>query len=264
MLSEGESSSSGDAHSCFEQWMDLQKSDLSDLMQALSRQTKEEEEEEDSCSLDDGYSELLDKSIQHFEEYMKDRCRLAQRDTAASSYLAPGWCSTLENSLLWIGGCRPSIFIRLTYALCRLESENHPSQAVNGEETKMMADLTSQQISEIDALRSKTVLEEDKLATRLASLQEDVGDYPLAAVAVKCSDQVADMSSIIEKALESHEKCLVKVLEEADKLRMSTLKELLLVLKPKQGVDLLAAGKKIHLSLHEWGKVKDAENGSRN
>ncbi|KAL9691794.1 hypothetical protein QQ045_012220 [Rhodiola kirilowii] len=125
-----------------------------------------------------------------------------------------------------------------------------------------MGDLTSQQISRIDALHSKTVQEENRLTTQLASLQEDMGDYLLVSVVIQCPGQIADMSDIILEAIDVHEKSLVAVLECADELRMRDfIKELLLAFSPKQGVDFLAARKKLHLSLHEWGKIKDREHG---
>ncbi|KAK8580598.1 hypothetical protein V6N13_143677 [Hibiscus sabdariffa] len=49
---------------------------------------------------------------------------------------------------------------------------------------------------------------------------------------------------------------------EADKLRLSTLKELLGILNPLQGVDFLATSKKLHLCMHEWGKTRDARHGA--
>ena len=69
------------------------------------------------------------------------------------------------------------------------------------------------------------------------------------------------MNGKVERALDKHDQDIVGVLEEADRLRLSTLKELLGILMPRQAVEFLAAGKKLHLRVHEWGKMRDFRHG---
>ncbi|KAF9621311.1 hypothetical protein IFM89_019397 [Coptis chinensis] len=57
-------------------------------------------------------------------------------------------------------------------------------------------------------------------------------------------------------ALEEHALALSRVLEDADMLRLNTVKELINILTPLQAVDFLAAAKKLYLSMHEWGQRK--------
>ncbi|KAK9132148.1 hypothetical protein Scep_011676 [Stephania cephalantha] len=52
-------------------------------------------------------------------------------------------------------------------------------------------------------------------------------------------------------------------MEKADKLRIDTLREMVeRILTPFQAVEFLVAGKKLHLSLHEWCKSRNHSESS--
>ena len=87
-------------------------------------------------------------------------------------------------------------------------------------------------------------------------LQEDVADEPLSSI-VKKSVNVGEPSQDVDRALDAHALALGRMLSDADKLRLSTMKELMDILTPLQAVDLLVATKKLHLSIHVWGKRRD-------
>lgn len=81
--------------------------------------------------------------------------------------------------------------------------------------------------------------------------QESIADVP-----VLMSKQ--DDDEIVFEALDAHVLPLASILQEADKLRLNILKELLIeILTPSQAVHFLVAYKKLHLSMHEWGKKRD-------
>ncbi|XP_041023976.1 protein DELAY OF GERMINATION 1 [Juglans microcarpa x Juglans regia] len=94
----------------------------------------------------------------------------------------------------------------------------------------------------------------------MASLQEDVADHSIVGIA-KGLSQVGEMNGEVDRALDKHEQAMVGVLEEADRLRLSTLKELIGILTPRQAVDFLAVSKKLHLCVHQWGKRRDLRHG---
>ncbi|KAF5943899.1 hypothetical protein HYC85_017976 [Camellia sinensis] len=100
------STMASDAHSlkhyCFEEWINLQQENLSELLQGLSLNPNIPDHH-------DSLSQLTQKNVQHFQEYIDKRRHLA-RDHI-STYFAPSWCNSLESSLIWIAGCRPSMFI---------------------------------------------------------------------------------------------------------------------------------------------------------
>ncbi|CAN4091939.1 unnamed protein product [Withania somnifera] len=199
------------------------------------------------------------KMVHNFQEYVNGRSRLARVDI--SPFFAPTWCTPLENSVLWIGGCRPSTFIRLIYTLCGIEIESHLSQYLQGIEIGDFGQLSAQKISMIDKLQRQIIGEERKLSSKLASLHEEVVDQPIAMAANICDTEQVENE---KEALNKHGEDMANLLEEADELRMKALKEILGILTPIQGVKYLAAAKKIRLCLQQWGKQKEHEHNSDN
>lgn len=100
--------------SCFCNWIAQQYQDLEELICGLST---------DSARDNEKLKLLVEKSINHFEEYSDRRALMVQHD--APSFLSPSWCSPFENALLWIGGCRPSLCVRLVYSVGGSELNDH-------------------------------------------------------------------------------------------------------------------------------------------
>ncbi|XP_057797582.1 protein DOG1-like 3 [Salvia miltiorrhiza] len=226
----------------YQEWMNLQEEELSELNEA-------------ACSNDAELSRLVEKIMNHFEEYMRQRQLMARADV--SPYFAPTWCSSLERSVLWIGGCRPSSYIRLIYALCGLEIESQLTDFLHGVHLGSLAHLSACQLAAVDDLHRKTIRDERSLSTRQASLQEDLLDTPIASIAV--APHAAGGN--VEAALDKHARAMAEVLEEADRLRLATVREIVRILTPRQAVDFLAAGKKLRLCMQEWGKKRDLDHG---
>jgi hypothetical protein len=90
-------------------------------------------------------------------------------------------------------------------------------------------------------LQGKTIRAEEKVTTRMAILREDVADQPIVVI-VKELREVGEMNGKVERALDKHDQDMVGVLEEADRLRLSTLKELLGILTPSQAVAGVSGG----------------------
>ncbi|KAH0701497.1 hypothetical protein KY285_015775 [Solanum tuberosum] len=96
----------------YNSWINNPQEELKELQNAIVARKNELN--------DDELNELLRKMVNNFQEYTNGRSRLARIDV--SPFFAPTWCTPLENSVLWIGGCRPSSFIRLIYALSESKS----------------------------------------------------------------------------------------------------------------------------------------------
>lgn len=235
-------------HSCFNAWLTQQQQDLEELLDGAASYTDDP----------DKLRALVEKNILHFEEYRKIRLLLSQED--APAFLCPAWCTTLENSLLWIGGCRPSMAIRLVYSLAGSELDARLEQYLQGEKKGTLSEISATQMNQINSLHMKTMREEERITSRMATLQENIADEPLTVIAKEAS-YVGEPSDEADRALVGHASSAGKVLLEADKLRMSTLKELMEILTPLQAVDLLVSTKKLHLSVHEWGKRWDLGKG---
>jgi len=111
---------------CFLKWMNLQKQELTDLHQALNLPATATA----TTTNENNLTQLAEKCIEHFQDYADKRSQLAHVDVSA--FFAPSWCTNWENSLLWVAGCRPSQYIRLVYALHRLEIEAQLIQFLEG------------------------------------------------------------------------------------------------------------------------------------
>ncbi|KAF5771792.1 putative transcription factor TGA like domain-containing protein [Helianthus annuus] len=235
---------------CYHNWVAQQRLDLDELLQALN-----------NYPTDLDYLQLITKKIiDHFEQYRTARAQLAQHD--APSFLVPSWGSTFENSFLWIGGCRPSLIIRLVYALCGSQLNAHLTEFLEGVRHGNLGEISSSQLKSIDDLHAKTVKEEDKLSSRVASLQESIADDPLVLIANDCMEPGEwSKGEVVDKIMDTHAHDLYKIMMEADKLRMDILKGMMDILTPLQAVEFLVASKKLHLSLHEWSQRRDIRMG---
>lgn len=238
------SSNSTGLWTCFNGWLLQQRQELDELLEASA-----------TFPPNPAHLRLLvDKILTHFEEYRKQRSGFSERD--ASIMLCPPWCSSLENSLLWLGGCRPSLAIRLVYSLAGSDIEFQLESYLKGETKGNVAEITARQINLINALHARTVKEEEGFDSKMASLQEDIADEPLASIMRELGG-IEETNDQAERALEAHAAGMGRMVVDADNLRMNTLKQLLGILTPLQGVEFLVSTKKLHLSVHHWGKKRD-------
>lgn len=144
---------------CYQNWMAQQWLDHDELVQALT-----------NYQTDLDYLQLITKKVTtHYENYSASRARLAKHD--GPSFLLPTWGTTIENSLLWIGGCKPSLIIRIMYALCGSQIDAHFAEFLEGVRHGNMGDISTSQLKSIDDLRAKTAKDEDKLNSRVENLQ---------------------------------------------------------------------------------------------
>ncbi|KFK22874.1 hypothetical protein AALP_AAs39777U000100, partial [Arabis alpina] len=99
------------------------------------------------------------------------------------------------------------------------------------------------------------IKKEDKITKKYAIMQEDVADMPIAITAY--SRDLVEAGEAVEDAIDKHEEGMAVLMAEADKLRIETLKKIVEVLTPVQAAEFLLAGKRLHVSLHEWGRVRE-------
>ena len=62
----------------------------------------------------------------------------------------------------------------------------------------------------------------------------------------------------MEREMEPKAEGMRRVLEMADALRMETLRAVVALLRPSQAVHFLVAAAELHLSVHDFGRRKDA------
>lgn len=117
----------------------------------------------------------------------------------------------------------------MIYGLCGLENESHLAEFLRGSRTGNLGELSREQIKEVDKSQREVIRKEDDLSFLMASLQEDMVDQPFAAVG---REWMVDfhLSRDVEKELDAHGEKLASILEEADKLRLNTVKEIINIL----------------------------------
>ncbi|KAG9447881.1 hypothetical protein H6P81_014009 [Aristolochia fimbriata] len=226
---------------CYHNWVAQQRADLEELSQALLRDADDEHK----------LRLVVDKCLEHYRDYTAQRLELSEED--APSLVCPVWCSSYESSFMWLAGCRPSMGIRLLYALSGTQLQAQLEEYLSGVRRGNLGELSVGQLNTVNELHMRTVREEENLSDRMANLQEDVADEPLVSIT---ADGAGGSSSLdeLDGAMDAHACTYGKILEDADKLRLNTLTNLVGIFTPRQAVDFLIASKKLHLSISEWGK----------
>ncbi|XP_026429958.1 protein DELAY OF GERMINATION 1-like [Papaver somniferum] len=231
----------------YQNWMIEQQQLLEELLQVHNQN---QNDEQDLCC-------IIEKLIEHFQEYTNRRAQLAVSEP--SSVFSPTWCTSTENSYLWFGGCRPSLLIQLVYTLCGSQLESQLTEYIHEVKTCNIGGLSADQLSLVSELQGRVINDEEKLSTKMVSLQENIADCPLTRIVNNNSvdSDVESHTGQVKQALDSHSKDLSSILIDSDKLRMNTLKELIGIFTPLQAVGFLIAGKKLHLCMHQWGQLRD-------
>ncbi|PIA38362.1 hypothetical protein AQUCO_02800210v1 [Aquilegia coerulea] len=237
-------------HRCFKTWVTQQRKDLEELQRAKN----EEPQNEETLKL------LAEKNVKKYQEYFEKRSLLSIDDALFS--FSSLWCTSFENSFLWIGGCRPTLSIQLVYTLCGMELENNLLEYFQGVRRDNLGDLSNHQLCLVNDLHCKTVEAEEEISSRLSILQEEIGNELLFEDANESSLR-GNINGRIHnyKCLDDHAHAIAQILLDADMLRLKTVKGLVNILTPLQAVDFLVAGKKLYLSMHEWGQRKYMEHG---
>ncbi|XP_055809483.1 protein DOG1-like 4 [Solanum dulcamara] len=239
----------------FESWLIKENQDLNQLL-CVSK--------DDDNNNDMILSPLIHKVEKHYEEYYKEKSRYANSDVLGM--LNPSWISNLEDAFLWIGGWRPSMAFHLLYSKSGIQLEANLHELIRGFTTRDLGSLTGNQLGKIDELQNKTIREERKLSENLAKVQESVADASMVELSHVVSElmreetgQVDDEEENIKTNIGKKEESLLELLKKGDDLRLRTIKEILRILTPSQGVHFLIAAAELHLRIHEWGKKKDAD-----
>ncbi|KAG0539485.1 hypothetical protein BDA96_03G326900 [Sorghum bicolor] len=269
--------------SCYRHWIAGQEAGLAELEAASANAAA-------GRATDAELRAVVERCMLGYQDYATRRRALSREDGAA--FFAPPWCTAFENSLLWLGGCRPSLTVRLLYNISGEGLEAQVEEMLGGLTHGVIPTgalgITSAQLLLINDLHSRTVHQENALTDRLATLQEDIADRPLlpivrqrgelaaaaarqgGAVRGSCGGAVRRLGvgaagpgggadAAVDAALDSYEAALARLLVEADELRMATSRTLATeILTPRQAVEMLAAGKHLHLAVREWSRRREA------
>ncbi|KAM1311287.1 hypothetical protein EV2_008071 [Malus domestica] len=181
---------------------------------------------------------VVQKVMAHYAEYYRVKSLAAERD-ALSVFVAP-WATTLERSLHWIGGWRPTTAFHLVYSESSIHFEAHIVDILRGYRTGDLGDLTPSQFRRVSDLQCETVKEENAISDELSEWQDGacelMGEYT---------------------NLETNMGLLVSVLKKADELRLKTLRKVVELLTPQQAVEFLIAAAELQFGVRGWGLNQD-------
>ncbi|KAL6991231.1 hypothetical protein U1Q18_009349 [Sarracenia purpurea var. burkii] len=228
----------------FETWVCQLESYLQLLLSASNGKSKKSDSEA-----------LVAKITAHHEDFYTAKWAAAHEDVLA--FFVPVWLSPLENANLWITGWKPSMAFQILDSVRRTR--------VPG---ASLVDMTENQLENVEALRGKIRLEEEKVEREMERQQVAMADRRMVELArlssrvkVRGNDEAAaegKVDGLVEAPVNSLLEGLERVMKMADCVRLKTLKGLLDVLSPGQGVDFLAASSMLQVQIRRWGKKRES------
>ncbi|XP_055823289.1 protein DOG1-like 4 [Solanum dulcamara] len=184
--------------------------------------------------------QLVQKLISHYCEYYRVKS-LAAKNDILSVFSAP-WCTSLERSLQWIAGWRPTTAFHLIYTESSILFESHIIDILRGFRYGDLGDLSPDQLARVSELQCEAVHEENSITDELSDWQDGASEI---------IGLMGDVDAKMEK--------LVEILEKADKVRMKTIENLVELLTPQQKVEFLIASAHLQFGVRRWGINHDRQ-----
>jgi hypothetical protein len=100
--------------------------------------------------------QLVHKVMSQYAEYYRVKGLAAERDPL--SILAAPWATSLECSLHWIAGWRPTTAFHLVYTESSIRFESHIAEILRGMSTGDLGDLSPSQFRRVSELQCETVM----------------------------------------------------------------------------------------------------------
>ncbi|KAF1866882.1 hypothetical protein Lal_00018268 [Lupinus albus] len=181
---------------------------------------------------------LIDKVMSHHHDYYRAKSFAAEKDPL-TVFVSP-WATTLERSLHWIAGWRPTTAFHLVYTESSVQFESHIVDILRGIRTGDLGDLSPAQFRRVSELQCDTVKEENAITEELSEWQESASEMmgPRADI----NDKIGRLVTIIKKA---------------DDLRLRTLKSMIDLLSPQQAIQFLIASAELLVGIRGWGLNHD-------
>ncbi|XP_068666704.1 protein DOG1-like 3 [Aristolochia californica] len=178
---------------------------------------------------------LVDGVVAHYHTYFLAKSRFAKQDVLA--IFDATWSTTFERPFHWIAGWRPTVAFHLFYSESSLRFETQLPDILDGRGSRDLGDLDPAQLQRISDLHLETVREEKWITAQMADWQESF------------SDSLSELDKMMEE--------LQKILEEADQLRLATIRRVVENLNPLQAVDFLTAAAELQIGIRQWGEERD-------
>lgn len=198
----------------------------------------------------EGLVSLISRMTAHIKEYYTIKWAMAQ-DRSFFFYF-PAWNSPMENAYSWMSGFKPSMVFNLV-EMMRLGRTKGP----------VLLDLTGKQVSEIEALRNHIRSEEMKVDREFERQQVALADRRMVELARLVTrfrggvPHVNHVDALVDIATKNVLNGMELMMKSADCVRLKTLKGLLEILNPSQGVRFLTANANLQIKLRKWGIEKE-------
>ncbi|KAJ4981845.1 hypothetical protein NE237_032682 [Protea cynaroides] len=190
------------------------------------------------------YLKQLEQQVMtHYDDYYRVKAQAAALD-AFSMFSAP-WVTSLERSLQWVAGWRPTVVFHLIYTESSSRFQGDIIDILRGFRTGDLGDLSPSQLGKVSNLQCETVREENEITKELSEWQESMCDI------------MSSMGAEVEGKMQR----LVKVLEKADNLRLKTIRRVVDLLTPQQGIQFLTVTAEMEFGIRGWGQEKDCKRG---
>ncbi|CAI8593240.1 unnamed protein product [Vicia faba] len=180
--------------------------------------------------------EQIRKVMSHHEDYFNAKSTAAEKDPL--HVLASPWATTLEQSLHWIAGWRPTTAFHLIYTESSLLFESHIIDILRGLRTGDLGDLSPTQFRRVSDLQCDT--EENAITEELSEWQDSATDM---------MGSEAEINDKIQR--------LVGIIKKADELRLRTLRSVVEFLSPQQAIEFLIASAELLVGIRGWGLNHD-------
>ncbi|KZV30866.1 hypothetical protein F511_37099 [Dorcoceras hygrometricum] len=211
-------------HSFYNIWMEQLRQ-----LQLQLRQAEEDQQQQ---------RHLVQKSLSHYDEYYRIKSSSAMNDVL--SFFPAPWASSLERSLHWIGGWRPTTAFHLIYTESSILFQSHVVDILRGRSTGDLGDLSPGQLRRVSELQCETVQQENDITDELSEWQDG-------------ANYLAGMYDELDQKIER----LAGILIRADALRLKTIKNLVELLTPKQAAEFFVAAADLQFGIRAWGSAKD-------
>ncbi|KAL3508775.1 hypothetical protein ACH5RR_028176 [Cinchona calisaya] len=210
---------------------------LNQLINHLNQSPRPPTTEEENHQL----HQLVQKTMAHYAEYYRVKSIAAKQDIL-SVFAAP-WATTLERSLHWIAGWRPTTAFHLIYTEASIRFESQIIDILRGFRNGDLGDLSPAQFRRVSELQCETVREENDITDELSGWQDGASDF------LGMSSDNADVKMEV----------LERVVEKADHLRLNTVEKLVELLTPRQAAEFLIAAAHLQFGVREWGVAYDRQ-----
>ncbi|XP_017251194.1 protein DELAY OF GERMINATION 1 [Daucus carota subsp. sativus] len=222
----------------FQRYSEKWEEELRQLVKNLKNSRKQ------TATAEENYTRLLrvvEKVIAHLTEYY--RVKSIQTHKNVLSVMPLPSSTSIERSLYWMNGWRPTDAGRIIYAeAIRLENKNDILHRLYTRAN--LGNLSPLQFRSIAFTHCEADRTQDRISADLFTWQKDV-----SKAVINMEEGVDFDNKMLER--------LVDLQQSADELRVKTIEGMVEALTPPQAVDFLLIVTQLHLGLHVFGLSHD-------